>query len=38
MTARTAERWHRLWRGFPDFVTLVVVLFVVLIAMLVLWP
>jgi hypothetical protein len=38
MTARTAERWHRLRRGFPDLVTMAVLGFVVLIAVLALWP
>jgi hypothetical protein len=38
MCARRAERWHRLRRGFPDLVTLTVLGFVVLIAVLALWP
>lgn len=38
MTDRTAERWRRLWRGFPDLAALVVLLFAVLIAVLALWP
>lgn len=37
-TVRHAERWRRLWSGFPDLVALVVLLFAVLIAMLALWP
>jgi hypothetical protein len=38
LTARTAERLRRLWRGFPDIVTMTVLGFAVLTAALALWP